>query len=99
LALFQVNLFKQADMTRRATIQRSHRPHGPARRDKQLTVEEVPEHRNITCGLYQICLDVVVRRQWASFSCRPCSLWHRNPQEHVNGEPAKILSMPLGGGR
>lgn len=88
-------------MTRRAIIQRSHRPHGPARRDKQLSAEEVSEHRNLACGLYLICLDVVVRRQWPSFTCRPCSLWCRNPRQSqsTSSEPGTVLSMPLQGRR
>lgn len=74
---------------------RNHRPHGPAYLDRPLTFEQVPEHRNVDCGLYGVCLEVVVRRRWPSFTCRPCSLWHRQPRPQYGGSPAQVLVMPL----
>lgn len=74
-------------------LKRDHRPHGPALLEWPLSVEEVAQHRNLTCGLYTICLDVVVRRQWVSFTCRPCSLWSQAPAERVTAGPATVLPM------
>jgi hypothetical protein len=78
-------------------MHRTHRPHGPARLEKPLTFEEVAEHRNMGCGLYGICLQVVVRRRWPSFSCRPCSLWSRTPGDRRLDQPATVLAMPMTG--
>lgn len=76
-------------------MKRNHRPHGPARLDQALSFEEVAGHRNFCCGLYGICLQVVVRRRWTSFSCRPCSLYTANqPKAESVVGPATVLSMP-----
>jgi len=75
---------------------RSHRPHGPAYFGRPLGFDEVKEHRNLACGLYPVCLQVVVRRQWPGFSCQPCSLWPGGQPARMSG-PAQILSMPMGG--
>ena len=79
---------------------RHHRPHGPAYLGQGLSFEEVAEHRNLVCGLYGLCLQVVVRRAWPSFSCQPCSLWRYpgGPQPFSSG-PATVLPMPLAGRR
>jgi len=75
---------------------RSHRPHGPAYLDHSLAFEEVGEHRNMACGLYGLCLQVVVRRRWPSFSCGPCSLWRRRlGQDFCLPGPATVLPMPM----
>jgi hypothetical protein len=79
---------------------RHHRPHGPAWWSRPLTFEEVAEHRNVACGVYGICLEVVVRRGWPSFTCRPCSLWRRRlwPESICVG-PAEILPLRVTGQR
>lgn len=74
---------------------RNHRPHGPAYLERALGFEEVSEHRHLGCGLYTLCLQVVVRRQWPGFTCQPCSLWPgRQPQPLSLAGPAQVLSMP-----
>lgn len=74
---------------------RNHRPHGPAFLGRALSFEEVGEHRHLGCGLYTLCLQVVVRRQWPSFTCQPCSLWPgRGCPANTNGVPAQVLPMP-----
>ena len=68
---------------------------GPVALDRALAFEEVEEHRNLYCGRYAMCLEVVVRRQWVSFTCRHCSLWHRRPQaEERPHQPATVLHLP-----
>lgn len=79
--------------TRRAIV-RDHRPHGPDPWDRPLTADQVPEHRHLACGLYAICLDVAVRRQWPCFTCRACSLWPGTPARARTGEPAVVLPLP-----
>lgn len=79
-------------MPPRRRIKRDYRPHGPARREHPLSVEEVPEHRNLCCGLYAICLGVVVKRRWVSFTCRSCSLWSRDRASTEAG-PARVIPL------
>lgn len=75
-------------------MKRNHRPHGPAYMGRALNFEEVREHRNICCGLYGICLEVVVRRKWPSFSCQPCSLWADPSAAQQNSQgPARVLPI------
>lgn len=75
---------------------RSHRPHGPAFLGQSLAFEDVGQHRNLTCGLYGLCLQVAVRRRWPSFTCGPCSLWRRRGgQETCLPGPATVLVMPM----
>jgi len=76
---------------------RDHRPHGPAPLARALSFEEVAQHRNLRCGLYAICLEVVVRRGWASFTCQPCSLWHRARPLPAASGPAQVLELPTRG--
>lgn len=78
---------------------RNHRPHGPAWLESPLAFDEVAQHRNMACGLYGICLEVVVRRKWPSFTCRPCSLYHRSVSDSNQVGPAEVLPMPLAGQR
>lgn len=79
---------------------RTHRPHGPAFLGRALAFEEVGEHRHLGCGLYTLCLQVVVRRQWPGFSCQPCSLWPgRCAQPSGQTGPAQVLPMPAQGRR
>ena len=79
---------------------RSHRPHGPAFLPQALSFEDVAEHRNLACGLYGLCLQVVVRRSWPSFTCQPCSLWRQyGGPEASSAGPATVLPMPLAGRR
>jgi len=73
---------------------REHRPHGPAYWDRPLSFDQVREHRNVSCGLYGVCLEVVVRRRWPSFTCQPCSLW-RGPERPAAEGPGQLLFMPL----
>ena len=76
---------------------RNHRPHGPAWLDRPLAFDEVAEHRNMACGLYGICLEVVVRRKWPSFTCRPCSLYQRRGSGCAAVGPAEVLPLSLSG--
>lgn len=72
-------------------VRRSRRPHGPDHWDRLLSADQVPEHRHLACGLYTICLDVVVKRQWVSFTCRTCSLWPSNRVHSPQEAPAPVL--------
>lgn len=76
---------------------------GPRAMHKPLSFEEVMEHRNLACGRYAMCLEVVVRRQWVSFSCRMCSLWMRphplKKADASSGPPAQVLFLPAVGQR
>ena len=72
---------------------------GPRALDRPLSFEEVVEHRNLACGRYSICLEVVVRRQWTSFSCRFCSLWQPRFPVSTPAGPAQVLFMPAMGQR
>lgn len=72
---------------------------GPRAMKRPLSFEEVLEHRNIACGRYAICLEVVVRRQWASFTCRMCSLWMRPHPLKKSAEPAQVIYLPAVGQR
>ncbi|RJX30112.1 MAG: hypothetical protein C4525_13055 [Desulfarculus sp.] len=78
---------------------RHHRPHGPAFWPRPLSFDQVAEHRHVECGLYGICLEVVVRRHWPSFTCQPCSLWPRRCQPALAAGPAVVLALPLAGSR
>ena len=81
-------------------MKRNHRPHGPAKLEHALAFDQVAQHRNLCCGLYGICLQVVVRRKWTSFSCRPCSLFMRGrPPADSEVGPATVLPMPMSGGK
>ncbi len=76
---------------------------GPRAMQRPLSFEDVVEHRNLACGRYAMCLEVVVRRQWVSFTCRMCSLWMRpHPLKEPTaspGPPAQVLYMPAVGQR
>jgi len=74
--------------------QREHRPHGPGYWDRPLSFDQVREHRNMSCGLYGLCLEVVVRRRWPSFTCQPCSLW-RGPERPPAEGRGQLLFMPM----
>lgn len=82
-------------MRSRRAIARDHRPHGPEPWDRPLDVDQVPQHRHLGCGLYTICLDVVVRRKWPSFTCQACSLWPGTPAPAPTREPGAVLWLPL----
>lgn len=74
------------------------RDHGPTALPKALSFEEVADHRNVSCGRYAMCLEVVVNRRWPSFSCQYCSLWFPACKRAAAG-PARVLVMPLAGER
>lgn len=69
-------------------------PHnGPAALARPLSFEEVAQHRNIFCGRYAMCLEVVVNRRWTSFTCRHCSLW-AGPPSKTTTRPGTLLFFP-----
>jgi hypothetical protein len=76
---------------------------GPTPLERPLDYEEVGTHRHMGCGRYSMCLEVVVRRQWISFSCRFCSLWERGlspePPPPPARPPARVLFLPALGQR
>jgi hypothetical protein len=73
---------------------------GPTPLERPLDYEEVATHRHMGCGRYSMCLEVVVRRQWISFSCRFCSLWERRFSGPPPARrPARILFLPAMGQR
>lgn len=78
-------------------IRRRDIPLGPVELQKPLSFEEVACHRNMACGRYAMCLEVVVRRQWLSFSCRFCDLWGRGRPAGSDRGPAVILPLSLAG--
>ncbi len=70
-------------------------PLGPMEMHRPLAFDEVACHRNLACGRYAMCLEVVVRRQWLSFSCQLCDLWERGFAHGRRRGPAVILPLPL----
>jgi hypothetical protein len=72
---------------------------GPRAMNHALSFEEVAEHRNLACGRYGMCLEVVVRRQWTSFTCRLCSLWMRPHPLKAAGQPGQLIYLPAVGQR
>lgn len=66
---------------------------GPVYMGKILDFGEVLFHRNLECGLYGACLDLVTKRRWVSFSCRDCELFGGHPS--ANRGPATVLQLPL----
>jgi hypothetical protein len=41
---------------------------------EQLTLDQVPAHRHLTCQHYRICLTIASYLAWPSFTCRACPL-------------------------
>jgi predicted RNA-binding Zn-ribbon protein involved in translation (DUF1610 family) len=39
--------------------------------------EEVDDHRCVTCGEYDVCLDAALRQSWRSWSCGQCGFFAR----------------------
>ena len=76
-------------------MQPSHRQDGPVALDAPLDYTQVARHRNITCGRYNLCLEVVVRRKWISFSCSLCSLARRRFDDHDHQGAGRVLLLPL----
>jgi hypothetical protein len=76
-----------------------HRPHGPAFLERCLDFEEVSQHRHVSCGLYNLCLFLAVRRHWPSFTCIPCSLWPSGRGLPSDSGPATVLTMPVADNR
>ncbi|MCB2187115.1 MAG: hypothetical protein KQJ78_11900 [Deltaproteobacteria bacterium] len=78
----------------------SRRAHGPDRFHGTFSFEEVTSHRHLACGLYNLCLELVVRRGWGNFSCQGCSLmqgtWARAA---TNPTGATILPLRAAGQR
>jgi len=72
---------------------------GPQAMNRPLDFEEVVEHRNLACGRYTMCLEVVVRRKWPGFTCRLCSLWQRRHPCKETGSPGQIIYLPAVGQR
>jgi hypothetical protein len=46
----------------------------------------VSGHRSLYCFHYDGCLDVAVKRDWDSWSCEKCPLFHveAGPRDHAN---------------
>ncbi len=72
---------------------------GPRAMKHPLSFEEVAEHRNLACGRYAMCLEVVVHRRWASFTCRLCSLWLRPHPLRDSAGPGQVIYLPAVGQR
>lgn len=77
--------------------QRAQRSHGPTFFGRVLSFDEVVENRHLSCGIYNICLQVAVHRGWTSFTCHPYSLWPRGRVLPALAGPATVLPMPMAG--
>ncbi len=47
----------------------------PTARASALKPEEVEQHRSLSCGEYDECLDAAFRRRWRSWTCERCKLF------------------------
>ena len=68
--------------------------YGPAALENPLSFEDASLHRNFACGRYLMCLELVIRRKWASFTCQGCSLALPLAQRMRRSRPAKVLYLP-----
>jgi hypothetical protein len=56
-----------------------------------LEAEQVSEHRNLGCPLYDACLGHVVAAEWASFSCTKCAWRREGSLERAEDAPRRWM--------
>ncbi|WP_426756876.1 hypothetical protein [Myxococcus sp. Y35] len=56
----------------------------------------IDEHRNVHCRFYGGCIDVAVKKDWDSFTCAKCPLFH---EDRAPGASAYAFNQPADPGR
>ena len=57
--------------------------------------EEVEQHRSLSCGEYDVCLDTVLRHAWRSWTCGRCQLFRLTREWHTAEIAHEAALRPL----